>query len=413
MESEQRRTVASLVRTDVPGEPAVTRDAGFNITGWNSSYTGQPIPEEDMREWVHATVARVLGLGPHRVLEIGCGTGLLLSRLAPCCERYVATDFSATAVEHVRRQRDARVELRHVELIRRAADDFSGIEAGAFDTIVINSVIQYFPGADYLVRVLQGAVDRVAAGGRIFIGDVRSLPLLPAYHASVQYHQATGSTLVADLRQRIENGVANEEELTVSPALFEALRGIAPRLSHVQTLLKRGRQHNELTRFRYDVVLHVESAVATLEPCLVLDWDRDQCDLDSVRSLLARGTDKRVVITAVPNARIATEVNLLSALADSRAVETVAAIEAEVRRVEGAVDPEALWELADGQPYVAEVTHSEPMAAGRMTAVYRHTESLTSRPSAVDLPGRMVDRDDKRGWGAFASDPLNARRRRR
>ncbi|HHO59294.1 MAG TPA: amino acid adenylation domain-containing protein, partial [Thiotrichales bacterium] len=50
-------------------------DLTFNLTGWNSSYTGEPIPVEEMREWVEATVSRIAALKPQRALEIGCGTG--------------------------------------------------------------------------------------------------------------------------------------------------------------------------------------------------------------------------------------------------------------------------------------------------------------------------------------------------
>ena len=62
-----------------------TPDPVFNIAGWNSSYTGQPMPEAEMREWVEGTVSRILALKPTNVLEIGCGTGLLLFRVAPHC----------------------------------------------------------------------------------------------------------------------------------------------------------------------------------------------------------------------------------------------------------------------------------------------------------------------------------------
>ncbi|MEA2904733.1 MAG: hypothetical protein QOI12_2120, partial [Alphaproteobacteria bacterium] len=58
------------------------RAADFDIVGWNSSYTGVALPAAEMREQVEATVARIAGLGGRRVLEIGCGTGLLLLRLA-------------------------------------------------------------------------------------------------------------------------------------------------------------------------------------------------------------------------------------------------------------------------------------------------------------------------------------------
>ena len=71
-----------------------------------------------------------------------------------------------------------------------AADDFTGIPEGWFDLVVINSVVQYFPGVDYLLRVLDGATAALAPGGTLFVGDVRSLPLLEAFHASVELAQA-------------------------------------------------------------------------------------------------------------------------------------------------------------------------------------------------------------------------------
>jgi acyl-coenzyme A synthetase/AMP-(fatty) acid ligase len=77
------------------------RDPTFNISGWNSSYTGLPIPEAEMREWVEQTVERIRSLQAERVLEIGCGTGLLLFRLAPAAADYWATDFSQAALDYI------------------------------------------------------------------------------------------------------------------------------------------------------------------------------------------------------------------------------------------------------------------------------------------------------------------------
>ena len=37
-------------------------DPTFNVIGWDSSYTGAPLPQADMREYVDHTVARVLSL---------------------------------------------------------------------------------------------------------------------------------------------------------------------------------------------------------------------------------------------------------------------------------------------------------------------------------------------------------------
>jgi ubiquinone/menaquinone biosynthesis C-methylase UbiE len=110
------------------------------------------IPAEQMREWVDCTVARIESLGPRRVLEIGCGTGLLLCRVAPKCDLYVGTDFSETALGRLRGLIVSSQELSNVVLKRRMADNFEGIEEQSFDTVVINSVAQYFPSIDYILR---------------------------------------------------------------------------------------------------------------------------------------------------------------------------------------------------------------------------------------------------------------------
>jgi len=74
-------------------------DPRFDVTGWNSSYTGGPIATAAMAEWVDATETRIAAFAPDRVLEIGCGTGLVLWRLAPGRQTYVGTDFSAATLD--------------------------------------------------------------------------------------------------------------------------------------------------------------------------------------------------------------------------------------------------------------------------------------------------------------------------
>ena len=66
--------------TSTAAAPAVL---GEDFGGWNSSYTGAPIPLGQMREWRAAAVDRIRGLGAGRVLEIGVGSGLLLAQLGP------------------------------------------------------------------------------------------------------------------------------------------------------------------------------------------------------------------------------------------------------------------------------------------------------------------------------------------
>src|SRR5262249_43447833 len=126
----------------------------FNLAGWNSSYTSEPIPADEMRIWLDETVARLRQLQPERVLEIGCGTGLILTRLAPDCESYAGIDFSESALSHVGQLIKCRKDLGHVVLQTGMAHELSFVPDDSVDLVVLNSVIQYFPNLYYLIQVL-------------------------------------------------------------------------------------------------------------------------------------------------------------------------------------------------------------------------------------------------------------------
>ena len=130
------------------------------------------------------------------------------------------------------------------------------IARGGHDTVVLASVVQYFPGIEYLLSVLDGIFGRaLAPGGSVFVGDVRSLPLLEAFHASVQLHKADAADSAAALADRVRQRLAREQELAIDPVFFLALRQRYPAIRTVEILPKRGTAANEMTRFRYDVLI--------------------------------------------------------------------------------------------------------------------------------------------------------------
>ncbi|WP_416971231.1 non-ribosomal peptide synthase/polyketide synthase [Streptomyces sp. 4F14] len=264
---------------------------GENFTGWNSSYDGRPIPEAEMREWRDATVDRIRVLRPRRVLEVGAGTGLLLAKLAPDCETYWATDFSATAIGVLTEHVDRQPELTGKVVLRtQPAHDVTGLPEGAFDVIVINSVIQYFPSGEYLRDVVGKLTALLAPGGALFLGDVRNLRLLRPFLTAVH----------AQDPEAVDRAVRREEELLVDPDWFTTLD---PRLD-VSIEVRRGRHHNELTRHRYDVTLR-EAARTTEQAITQLVWDQDVFTLD--QALAAADATPALRITGVPNTRLATE----------------------------------------------------------------------------------------------------------
>ncbi|MBL8986309.1 MAG: amino acid adenylation domain-containing protein [Gemmatimonadetes bacterium] len=377
---------------------ATDTDPTFNITGWNSSYTGEPIPPAEMREWVDTTVARIEALAPRRVLEIGCGTGLLLYRIAPSVERYHALDFSAAALGRIAVEIAKRPDLARVTLSRRMADDLAEVAPRSVDTVIINSVSQYFPSVEYLARVLEQAADRVAPGGHLFVGDVRHFGFLVAYHGSVQCARAASTATATELAERVRQHALNEEELLIDPAFFEALRARIPRITDVQVSVKRGAAANELTRFRYDVTMAIDGPT-TGTPTTWWRWGVDvQSEADLIARLRARTGP--VGISGVPDARLATEARLLDWLREPPAGATVGDFRNDPDR--DAVDLEGLWRELEAGGHTVAIGYAATGEVGRVDVV-------VSPPGSGVQPGLPTRATAPRPWTTFGTNPLRAK----
>jgi amino acid adenylation domain-containing protein len=393
-------------------DPNLAAEPDFDISGWVSSYTGEPIPADEMRVWVDSTVERILSLAPRRVLEIGCGTGLLLSRIAPTVEAYWGTDVSAVALNRLRSRHG---DASGVELLEREASDFEGIPEGSFDVVVLNSVVQYFPGVDYLVRVIEGAARALRPGGFIFIGDVRSLPLHAAFHAAVELERAPALLPIDPIRRRVLNRLVEDGELVLEPAFFSALARQVPGLAGARIALKRGRFHNELSRFRYDAVLVGGVAGEAPAPPLPpeprrLDWGAPGSDLDAVRRLLAEEKPGALLLAGVPNARVAREAKAVELLWIRNGAPTVGDLHDALARetaAHPAVEPEDVWALAEEHGYTADVSWSAGAPDGRFDALLQRGEAPRNR--IAPFPEDSASRP----WSELANDPLRGKLRAR
>ena len=390
-----------------------TTDPTFNITGWNSSYTGEPIPAPQMREWLEETVSRIASWRPERVLELGCGTGMLLFRLAPHSRLYIGTDFSRAALDYVGRELARRNDsLPQVELLCRSADEFQGLARESFDTVILNSVVQYFPEIDYLENVIRQVVKVVSPGGRIFIGDVRSLPLLEAFHTAVEVERAESRMALARLRRRIERRNRDEKELVVDPRFFLALQQQLPEINHVEVLLKRGGSHNELTQFRYQVVIEVGGERAAGPDVRWLDWNRDGLTWKTVRERLAECRSEVIGIRQVPNARVSAAVRMTE-LVTAGAVETVGELRELLAGEESnGINPEAWWELGAELGYEMRQSWMGMGEDGSYEVVLRRNpdrggEEWQGRVEWVNAAEFVF-----KGWAQHANHPLQERYRR-
>jgi amino acid adenylation domain-containing protein len=403
--SEWREIYDDLYEKARPDE-----DPTFDVTGWHSSYTGQPISPEEMRTWRDETVARLVALRPAQVWEIGCGTGLLLHPLAPRCADYLGTDFSKAALAQLR-SRVATRRLAQVRLEPREASDFEGVAPQSFDLIILNSIIQYFPERRYLDAVLAGAARATAPGGAIFVGDVRNLPLLAAFHASVQLYQASSGLPAAAVRDRAQRAIATEGELTVDPEYFRALDEVAPEIAHAEVWLKRGRGSDEMIRFRYDALLYVGEAPAPV----AIEGSRTFAELGGDLAGLERWLDAVrpacAEVLGVPNARVYADVIASQRLAAGQgtAAEVVAEATAEAAV---AVDPEAIWELGERLGYATRITFSRVGGPGCVDVLFERADQAAglaadARPRPWMQPRARSDRS-----AHLVSSPLRARKAR-
>ncbi|MCX5001327.1 non-ribosomal peptide synthase/polyketide synthase [Streptomyces sp. NBC_00638] len=359
------------------GTPAGFRE---NFAGWNSMYDGLPLPLREMREWRDATINRIEELAPRRVLEIGVGSGLILSRVAPGCEEYWGTDLSGEAVRALRSQVEAVDGLaERVRLSVRPAHDTAGLPRGHFDTVVLNSVAQYFPGADYLADVIRSAAELLAPGGTLFVGDVRNARLLSCLRAAVETRRAGDPRDKQALRAAVERSVAWEGELLLDPDFFAALDGF-----DADIRVKRGSHHNELTRYRYDVVLRKRADAAPETAAHELPhtaaWS-ELSGLDAVDALLADGRAP-LRITGVPNARLTEDLAALAALDDSSRTSAPA----------DAPDPEAFHALGARHGTRVAVTWNGAADDGRLDV---HFAPGTSPFAALYEPNGAVPRANR------------------
>ncbi len=381
-------------------------DREFDIAGWASTYTGRPLPQNEMRAWVDATVSRILRLQPKRVLEIGCGTGLILLNVAPHCQAYVGTDILVSSLAGIEQalQRHPEVQAR-VRLNEQAADDFSDLESEKFDLIVLNSVAQYFPNAEYLHRVIQQAINHLAPNGKLFLGDLRNHALHAAWATSVELFRAEPETDVAELRRRVATRLEREEELLIDPSVFEAIAKQCGRACVIEVQLKHLHCENELSHYRYDVTLHFDCVTPDVSAVSINASDR-RVQPDALREFLESEQPRAVILEGLINVRVheATLAHQIIQQADS--LPDRLAIEKRIAVVkQPAFDPNRYFDLANQLGYHAEITWSSK-SPDRFDVRLRHGsqrlhEAVPNSIKAKEIPAHI--------WEGKTNDPLRWR----
>jgi thioester reductase-like protein/amino acid adenylation domain-containing protein len=232
---------------DYVAEQAVDR---ITAGGFISSYTGNPFSEAEVDEYQ----TRVLKLAqPYlgsdkRVLEIGCGSGLIMFAIAPHVSQYIGLDPSEITQTR-NREYAAKNGHSNIELRTGFAHDLASLQANSFDLIVLASTVQFFPGHFYLHQTLEMALQLLTPGGTILIADIMDARRKDEFKTSLE-----------DFKNQhrhdpnIKTKTQLDNELYLNEGFFKDLNGDFAQIADVTVLYRERGFENEL-RYRYDVII--------------------------------------------------------------------------------------------------------------------------------------------------------------
>ena len=324
-------------------------DEEFDYKLWKDSFTGVIFEEKAMREWLQHTIDIVLQEKPLNVLEIGSGKGLIFYRLAGKIKKYIGTDFSASCIQSIKNQiKNGGRDYGAAVLYVCAAHEVVVSKEEEVDTILINSVAQHFPGEDYMNQVIGKCIEILNGHGRIIIGDVRNNQLLEAFKLQLDLQKSPLSLTVNEFLWTVGLEVLKEEELLFSPEYFYNLLSVYPGITHIDIQLKRGFYSNELSRYRYDVIIYVGINKETFEP----EWQPMETPGQTKHFIEQVQKRERVIaFKNVPNPRLTRE-KLLSIALKNNVAGTIGELQKICSRAdEGALNVKEILKLASEAGY--------------------------------------------------------------
>lgn len=219
-------------------------EAGSDL-GWKSWFDGQPLPG-DVLSGMAATILAATGLADsprRRVLDVGCGSGVVAAALAGPAERYVAVDIARNELDRVGQLGPTSMVKGH----QMEAVDICFLADGQHDLVCLNGVVENFPGYNYLRRVLDHAVRLLADGGTLYVGAVRDLDGRDAFRAALMEH--AGRTGESAGLLRLDAGA----ELFVPERFFAEWAARSPVPVRV-SVIRHDAAHRDLAHC-YDVVI--------------------------------------------------------------------------------------------------------------------------------------------------------------
>lgn len=241
--SETMNNRANELMWDSIAKRSVGESNSIKQTGWISSFTGEYFSEKEMAEYADNTYKKLEKYCKKdtTVLEIGVASGITCFAIAPLVKKYVGIDISKETIKCTQNQLEEK-KLKNVSLLYGEAEKLEKLNLKEkFDVVIINSVIQYFPGYNYFINVIKKVIMNMSDRGVIFVGDVMDL--------------SKKELLQAELAKCGRKN--NKKDLYYSKEFMKEIPAYIKSIEDVLINKKEGNVENELTLYRYDVLFMI------------------------------------------------------------------------------------------------------------------------------------------------------------
>lgn len=272
-----------------------------SVGGFRSSYTGEPFSEEEVNQYIDHVISLVKPYvnQSSKVLEIGCGPGHILSRLAPDIGKGVGMDPSSEMIKH----NIARYALQgadNLEWVKGFAHETEGFPEEDYDAVIMASTVQFFPGYFYLEAVVENALRLLKPGGALIIADIMDIGQKYAFIESVERFK--------QLNPGVMRTKSNfDGELYCDERMFRQLRKRMHSIGAIEIYRRGGSFANEL-QYRFDTVIRKnrpeeekDSAAGKVPPAALHYWTRHHIAARSADHVAARtnaGTKAYTIFTS-------------------------------------------------------------------------------------------------------------------
>ena len=265
-----------------------TKNSLIESSGWISSYTNKPFGRMEIDELVGNVISKVsINLNKDStVLEIGSGSGLIAKEIAPKVNRYICADISDVVLEKSK-QMLQHEGISNVEFLQIDNDNTFDLREKV-DIVIINSVAQFYINYSELEKVISHCLNKVNEGGIVFVGDIRDPELRDSFYESLS--QKNESDLNEGAADAVSLKKSLDKDLYVNKRFFIELSKKDIRINSVEFSDKIGKIKNELSMYRYDVVIKkgndsilkdIDNSIVCLPDTKNLSFDNPNIAIDN------------------------------------------------------------------------------------------------------------------------------------